>query len=89
MFPFAETLAKAGSMLIDLEEEATDRQKPLEHKRTDEFAAHTSGYRIIIELKHYAFFVFVYVCIYMCVCACVFVWRHTLQVCISCKRTPT
>lgn len=73
MFPFAETLAKAGSMLIDLEEEeeATDRQKPLEHKRTDEFAAHTSDYRIIIELKHHVLFVFVYVCIYMCVCMCV------------------
>jgi len=25
MFPFAEILAKAGSMLSDLEEEATDR----------------------------------------------------------------
>lgn len=77
MFPFAETLAKAGSMLIDLEEEATDRQKPLEHKRTDEFAAHTSDFRIIIELKQDTFFVFVYVCIYMCVCMCVCLVPYT------------
>lgn len=75
MFPFAETLAKAGSMLIDLEEEeeATDRQKPLEHKRTDEFAAHTFDYRIIIELKLDAFFFLsLFMFVFICVCACVF-----------------